>query len=115
MICERFEFTRQLGNLFLVRPDILKSFIRDNYLEKIEPQFIMPYLAQRSDWVNYDKSFDKWEGVPDGPESKSFRGRLGLNRLSVMIKELETVEFGDNSIVRGQRKTFAGFSTSLMT
>src|SRR6266849_4449830 len=54
---ERFEFIRQLGNIFLVQPEILKSYITENYLGRIEPNLLRPYLAQRSDWGHVEKRF----------------------------------------------------------
>ncbi|KAH9977834.1 exocyst complex component Sec10-like protein [Lactifluus volemus] len=88
---ERFEFIRQLGNVFLVQPEILKSYITENYLGRIEPALLRPYLAQRSDWGQVEKGFsDETEDVPDGrTAAKGLRDRFGMGRLSVMMKDLE--------------------------
>ena len=91
---ERFEFIRQLGNVFLVRPEILKSYIAENYLGRIDASLLKPYLAQRSDWGQFEKGFNDGSEMgtaEDGAstDGKSFRERFGVGRLSVLMKELE--------------------------
>jgi exocyst complex component 5 len=95
---ERFEFIRQLGNVFLVRPEILKSYISENYLGRIDSSLLKPYLAQRSDWASVEKEFNDGivlteEGVGSGGTG-GLGGRLGMARLSVMMKELEGLRPG---------------------
>lgn len=82
---ERFEFIRQLGNVFLVRPEILKSYITENYLGRIDASLLKPYLSLRSDWGQFEKGFDS--EVPDIVPGQGLRDRF--TRLSVMMKELE--------------------------
>ena len=86
---ERFEFIRQLGNVFLVRPDILKSYITEGYLGRIDSMLLRPYLAQRSDWGQAEKGFN--DSIEDGglAEGKGLRDRLGMGRLSMIMKDLE--------------------------
>ncbi|KAF9534745.1 exocyst complex protein [Crepidotus variabilis] len=88
---ERFEFIRQLGNVFLVRPEILKSYITENYLGRIDSSLLKPYLALRSDWGSFEKGFNDQEGVPE----EAVAGNQGLKdrfaRLSVMMKDLESL------------------------
>jgi len=93
---ERFEFIRQLGNVFLVRPEILATYITDNYLGRIDSELLQPYLAQRSDRGLFEKTADGTGGEEiAGPEAKGFRERLGVSRLSTMMKELEGLRIGD--------------------
>ncbi|EPQ59103.1 exocyst complex component Sec10 [Gloeophyllum trabeum ATCC 11539] len=94
---ERFEFIRQLGNIFLLGPDILKSFITDSYLGRIDTALLRPYLAQRSDWGQFGSGFnDEGEDTVSGlPESKGLKGRLGVGRLSMMMKDLEGLRLGE--------------------
>jgi len=98
---ERFEFIRQLGNVFLVRPEVLKSYITEDTLGKIDSRLLRPYLAQRSDWgqFGYDsvapgqpatESTDF--GSANEGEVKKLRERLGMGKLSNMMKELETLK-----------------------
>jgi hypothetical protein len=87
---ERFEFIRQLGNVFLVRPEILKSYMTEGYLGRIDPSLLKPYLALRSDWGQFEKGFDS-ETLPDaGTASHGLRDRF--TRLSVMMKDLENLK-----------------------
>lgn len=87
---ERFEFIRQLGNVFLVRPEILKSYIAEGYLGRIDSSLLRPYLAQRSDWGQAEKGFNDSVGAEDGTsESKALKDRFGMGRLSMIMKDLE--------------------------
>ncbi|KXN89566.1 Exocyst complex component sec10 [Leucoagaricus sp. SymC.cos] len=91
---ERFEFIRQLGNVFLVRPEILKSYITENYLGRIEVSLLKPYLALRSDWGQFEKSFnDASDGTPDSAGSGGIKDQFG--RLSVMMKDFEGLKVAD--------------------
>ncbi|CAG8724518.1 8739_t:CDS:2, partial [Acaulospora morrowiae] len=47
---ERFEMLRQLGNLFVVKPEILKSVLNEGYLAKLDIKYILPYLQVRTDF-----------------------------------------------------------------
>ncbi|KAI0082415.1 exocyst complex protein [Panus rudis PR-1116 ss-1] len=90
---ERFEFLRQLGNVFLVRPEILKSYITEGYLGRIDSSLLRPYLAQRSDWGQAEKGFNDSTGddgagaVSDG--KGGLKDRFGMGRLSMIMKDLE--------------------------
>ncbi|PPR04032.1 hypothetical protein CVT24_010607, partial [Panaeolus cyanescens] len=98
---ERFEFIRQLGNVFLIQPDILKSYITENYLGRIEASLLKPYLALRSDWGQFEKGFNDTEDLPAelGPGS-GVKDRFA--RLSVMMKDLEGLKLdGMPSITMG--------------
>ncbi|KAF5387631.1 hypothetical protein D9615_000574 [Tricholomella constricta] len=96
---ERFEFIRQLGNVFLVRPEILKSYITENYLGRIDATLLKPYLTLRSDWAQFGKLFNDAQGLPDeGTEGRGLKDRFG--RLSVMMKDLEGLKLSDG-IVKG--------------
>ncbi|TEB30100.1 exocyst complex protein [Coprinellus micaceus] len=81
---ERFEFIRQLGQIFLIQPEVLKSFITSNYLGRIEPSLLKPYIALRSDWGQFEKGFNDRGNTAGGVGLKDRFGRL-----SVMMKELE--------------------------
>jgi hypothetical protein len=93
---ERFEFIRQLGQIFLIQPEVLKSFITSNYLGRIEPSLLKPYIALRSDWGQFEKGFNDVDPTALGgsdPAAGNAAGGVGLKdrfgRLSVMMKELE--------------------------
>jgi hypothetical protein len=55
---------RQLGNVFIVQPDILKTYLNEAYLARIENRLLRPYVAMRSDYGNYSTRF--WEDVFGG-------------------------------------------------
>jgi exocyst complex component 5 len=91
-LSERFEFIRQLGNVFLIQPDILRSYITENYLGRIEPTLLRPYLAQRADWGKEEKALEGLFGEEGEQEGKGFKDRLGVSR---MMRELEGLRIGD--------------------
>lgn len=91
---ERFEFIRQLGNVFIVRPGILKSYINENYLGRIDVSLLKPYLALRSDWSQFEKGFnDATNDTQDSSGGSGLKDRFG--RLSVMMKDLEGLRVVD--------------------
>lgn len=88
---ERFEFIRQLGNIFLVRPEILTSYITENYLGRIDSSLLKPYLTLRSDWGQFEKGFNDSQASPeDGGTIPALKDRFG--RLSMMMKDLESMK-----------------------
>lgn len=95
---ERYEFIRQLGNVFLVRPEILRSYITENYLGRIDSSLLKPYLAQRSDWVQFESRFNESSEMEDTVTDVATKGlidRFKISRLSMMMKELEGLKIGD--------------------
>jgi hypothetical protein len=95
---ERFEFIRQLGNVFLVRPEILKSYITENYLGRIDSALLKPYLAQRSDWVQFETRFNEnvdVEDVATDIASRGLKDRFKMAKLGTMVKDLEGLKLGD--------------------
>lgn len=89
---ERFEFIRQLGNVFLVRPEILKSYITENYLGRIDASLLKPYLTLRSDWGQFEKGFNDSEALPDESAGPGPGLKDRFARLSVMMRELENLK-----------------------
>ncbi|KAF7721082.1 Exocyst complex component 5 [Apophysomyces ossiformis] len=47
---DRFEMLRQLGNIFLVKPEILRSILSEGYLARLDPSVLYPYLEKRVDF-----------------------------------------------------------------
>ncbi|GAA5857601.1 hypothetical protein JCM8547_004291 [Rhodosporidiobolus lusitaniae] len=71
---DRFEMLRQLGNVFIVQPDILKSYLTEAYLARIENRLLRPYVMMRSDYGDYSRRF--WEEV-FGPDDAGAGGQAG--------------------------------------
>lgn len=95
---ERFEFIRQLGNVFLVRPEILRSYITENYLGRIDSGLLKPYLAQRSDWGQFETRFNEnvdVEDVATDITSRGLKDRFKMAKLGTMVKDLEGLKLGD--------------------
>jgi hypothetical protein len=96
-----------------VQPEVLKSYITQNYLGRIEPALLRPYLAQRSDWGHVEKGFSDETEDDTGPGgrtgTKGLRDRFGMGRLSMMMKDLEGLRIGD-SVQMGMQALPSGFT-----
>lgn len=84
----------------MVRPEILKSYITENYLGRIDSSLLKPYLQLRSDWGQFEKGFDS-EAIPDETLSggQGLKDRFG--RLSVMMKDLEGLNLKVDALSMG--------------
>ncbi|EGO02145.1 hypothetical protein SERLA73DRAFT_104486 [Serpula lacrymans var. lacrymans S7.3] len=114
-LLERFEFIRQLGNVFLVRPEILRSYITENYLGRIDSSLLKPYLAQRSDWGQFEKGFNDSADIEDtSPEvsTKGLKDRFKMARVSMMMKELEGLKLGEGMSMNIPTSFAGSFSIS---
>ena len=125
-LSERFEFIRQLGNIFLIQPEILKSYITEGYLGRIDASLLRPYLCQRTDWVQFGSKFyeeDDTLGDLASPDSKdsgaggkgstmgSLKERLGMGRLSMMVRDLESLRLSGEGGMSTMMANFpVGFS-----
>lgn len=84
---ERYEFIRQLGQIFLVQPDSLRSCISQGYLGKIEPALLKPYAEKRSDWSQCAKMFE------DVGTSTTDEGRF--RAFGSLMENFEGLKIGD--------------------
>lgn len=112
-INERFEMLRQLGNSFIVQPDVLRSYLTEAHLGKIDARLLRPYLAQRSDFSSFSRRFLEDEGLAgteaptvDEPSKQGLsRGsRLsigagsGMLRLRELLKAVDEHAFGHDRL-----------------
>ncbi|BGP22067.1 Exocyst complex component 5 [Rhodotorula toruloides] len=75
---DRYEMLRQLGNVFIVQPDILRSYLNEAYLARIENRLLRPFVMMRSDYGDYSRRF--WDEVfgPDGVQgAEGAAGQVG--------------------------------------
>ncbi|KAG0304479.1 Exocyst complex component 5 [Dissophora globulifera] len=90
---ERFEMLRQLGNVFLVKPEILPSVLNEGYLAKVDFKTLYPYLQMRVDFKTskIDKLFEKLNlsgtGSGNGAAGESATG--GPNSTASRMAALE--------------------------
>ncbi|EST09944.1 Exocyst complex component Sec10-like protein [Kalmanozyma brasiliensis GHG001] len=61
VLSDRFEMLRQLGNLFIVQASVLKSYMREGHLAKIDERLLRPYLLRRADYAKEVRDLE------DGP------------------------------------------------
>lgn len=111
LLNDRFEMLRQLGNSFIVQPDVLKSYLTENHLGRIDTRLLRPYLQQRSDWSSFSKQFGEEEAMTNKTEQvvagaatagllKASRysmgvGAAGMSKLKDMLKAVDEHAFGD--------------------
>ncbi|ODO08976.1 hypothetical protein I350_02568 [Cryptococcus amylolentus CBS 6273] len=88
---ERFDMLRQLGNSFIVQPNVLKTYLTEGHLGKIERGLLRPYLMQRSDWSTFSRGLELDEaGVLGGEDLISVpaangNGNGGGGRITGML------------------------------
>lgn len=61
---DRFDMLRQLGNTFIVQPNVLKSYMTESHLGRIDTRLLRPYLSQRSDWSQFSRTLVLDDGLP---------------------------------------------------
>ncbi|KAJ3091026.1 Exocyst complex component 5 [Quaeritorhiza haematococci] len=66
---ERFEMLRELGNLFVVRPENIKGLISEGPLSRIELPLLYPYLVLRADWQKLTSLQKEIVNMAGGPLS----------------------------------------------
>lgn len=91
---DRFDMLRQLGNSFIVQPDVLRSYMTESHLGRIDARLLRPYLQQRSDWSSFSARLVFDDAPEDSPApsgtstplagSVSANARRAGHRLSAM-------------------------------
>lgn len=90
-ISDRFEMLRQLGNLFIVQPDILKTYMSESHLASVDSRLLRPYLMQRTDYGEYSRKF--WDDVCGGEVVDGGRGYEGSgNKITARLGGLMDLE-----------------------
>ena len=46
---------REIGSLFIVKPENLKSVIQDGFLARLDISMLRPYLMMRADWTKLSR------------------------------------------------------------
>lgn len=80
---ERFDMLRQLGNSFIVQPNVLKSYMTESHLGRIDPRLLRPYLAQRSDYSQFSRSLNLDDGLP--PEELPSSGNPAIGHMTHVL------------------------------
>lgn len=63
---DRYEMLRQLGNIFIVQPEILKTYLNESYLGRIENRLLRPFVMQRTDYSDFNRRW--WDEIFGGEE-----------------------------------------------
>lgn len=56
---DRFEMLRSLGNLFIVQPSVLKGYMREGQLGKIDERLLHAFLLRRSDYAKEVRDLER--------------------------------------------------------
>lgn len=131
MLNDRFEMLRQLGNSFIVQPNVLKSYMTESHLGRIDARLLRPYLAQRSDYSTFSRSLSLEDGtsdevVIDKSALSGFKGgagsRLsamsgvagaGMGKLKEMLKEFDTLSPEEEAEARRKEEVYAAKRSQL--
>ncbi|KAH7052614.1 exocyst complex protein [Linnemannia elongata] len=101
---ERFEMLRQLGNVFLVKPEILPSVLNEGYLAKVDFKSLYPYLQMRVDFKTskIDKLFEKKLNLMAGNGSGNGSGPAsgGATSRMAQLEDLTGAKFLSYSLHR---------------
>ncbi|KAG0344603.1 Exocyst complex component 5 [Podila humilis] len=92
---ERFEMLRQLGNVFLVKPEILPSVLNEGYLAKVDFKSLYPYLQMRVDFKTskIDKLFEKLNLLTSNSGNTA-----GTNSRVTQIEDMASAKFLNYSL-----------------
>lgn len=114
---DRFDMLRQLGNSFIVQPNVLKSYMTESHLGRIDARLLRPYLAQRSDYSSFAKSLQLDDGMVDDPHSGSTTATMttGNNTGSLSTSNSSSTLAGPASGLGHRSKMSAGSRLSVMT
>lgn len=64
---DRFEMLRSLGNLFIVQPSVLRGYMREGSLGKIDERLLHAFLLRRSDYAKEVRDISGLGGSDPGP------------------------------------------------
>ena len=116
---DRFDMLRQLGNSFIVQPNVLKSYMTESHLGRIDARLLRPYLAQRSDYSSFAKSL-QLDDLPDDPSlhASSTHGSQSQSQSHTLptSNSMSTSTIaGPTSALGHKSKASAGSRLSVMT
>jgi len=73
---ERYEMIRELGNIFVVQPSILKSYLAESaMLGKIDGKLLKPFFLMRADYGDHGKKF--WDELVGESKQQDLAGAAG--------------------------------------
>ncbi|KAI9310283.1 exocyst complex component Sec10-like protein [Dichotomocladium elegans] len=95
---DMFDMLRQLGNIFVVKPEILRSILSEGYLARLDPNLLYPYLEKRVDFKS--AKLDRILGVSvdeatPPTDSKSQRRSLYVNENTIIREMRENINKRD--------------------
>ena len=49
---DQFDMLMEIGRLFLVRPENLRSILQEGFLAAIDSKLLIPFIEQRNDFIS---------------------------------------------------------------
>jgi hypothetical protein len=75
---ERYEMIRELGNIFVVQPSILKSYLAESaMLGRIDGKLLKPFFLMRADYGDHSKKF--WDELVGESKQQELGGGGGAH------------------------------------
>ncbi|KAI8089981.1 exocyst complex component Sec10-like protein [Halteromyces radiatus] len=101
---DRFEMLRQLGNIFVVKPEILRSILSEGYLARLEPNVLYPYLEKRADFKT--ARLDRILGI-SVDENGSTGSTSHTNQREQRTNQRRSLFVNDNRVLREMMNTYS--------
>ncbi|KAI9478733.1 MAG: exocyst complex component Sec10-like protein [Benjaminiella poitrasii] len=102
---ERFEMLRQLGNIFVVKPEILKSILSEGYLARLDPSILYPYLEKRVDFKT--AKLDRLLGISIDENNRTVTNDEPVSNNSNKVKtQRRSLFVNDNEVLKDIMKNY---------
>lgn len=102
---ERFEMLRQLGNIFVVKPEILKSILSEGYLARLDPSVLYPYLEKRIDFKS--AKLDRLLGISmDETSADANQGQSNTKTSDKSKTQRRSLFVNDNEVLKDIMKNY---------
>lgn len=94
---------RQLGNIFVVKPEILRSILSEGYLARLEPNVLYPYLVKREDFKSAQLERKLGISANGGASSSSNTG----NHREQKSNQRRSLFVNDNKALKEMMKSYS--------
>lgn len=86
---DRYDMLRQLGNVYLVQPEILKSYLNESYLARIDNRLLRPFVQQRTDYNDFSKKY--WDQILGETTTGGMSGSEAMGKVGAGLTRVTTL------------------------